>query len=909
MRFSRWAVAVLALAGCDGTRESIHGRAGDGDAPERCDHGCCVTSDDCDDLADVAAGTVTGKVRGLARGRAATVMLGNDRYLASQVVTDGQGYAFSGVPLGRYFVKVSGAGHRTPATREIAIAADGQASVIDFETAPLPSGAFTFHWEEDASRAGHEETAAVVNPPVVEFLEQPVVAADLAAADTMLHDYNVILSDEGVPWNQEAAYRVLETMKTIPQPSAASADPGSLKPSKWILTNDALADDIEVVHAAAGDTVTLSAATLVYATPKLVMIDGLKGTFFSKRLHHALTRYVTNNGQDLAAVERILGERFGCTTNVPSYAALTAPTTAEDAGSFGAFHPEELVQIINMFEEMPGGYHAAPGLRYLVRRNDGMTNPWNGAAPAIAWALPASFPDGGYIEFMDMAFTADAGSVHRLLIHEKAHFLWGYLFSEELKAGWIEIGGWYQDAGDPDGWSTTKTTEFVSAYAHKKNPDEDLAESLAYFILEPDALKSRAAAKYEFIRDRIMNGNLYVSKIQEDLTFEVLNLYPDYTYPGKVRRVDVTAAGAPGEDKVVTVEIELHTAGGLFEGAELAWLRIFSDLGTYKDLTLTPVDASGAVLRGSVTLSKYAKAGFWRTDQIAITDKVGNMRLSGVHDYGFRLHVDNPLEDVTAPEYVPGSLSLSLSDDEVIENGVTHAVQRVHLDFQVTENHVEQAGPSVNAALTNPALPSAYGLAGWGFVDPITSKASVDFYVTEFFSPGEYGVPQLTMFDAAGNQRAQAFSASPLHQPLVSVSIVTANPDTLPPEVALNDDAALGLHKILVSAAPTSPDAPNGETLVKIAYQARDDRSGLGYVRYELVDPQGLLHGDYHYHPNFHTMFFDGDAAAWAEYEIDVVLPPGSAPGLWGLKRLEVRDKAGNTQVHDFSEIVAFEVE
>jgi hypothetical protein len=39
------------------------------------------------------------------------------------------------------------------------------------------------------------------------------------------------------------------------------------------------------------------------------------------------------------------------------------------------------------------------------------------------------------------------------------------------------LGGWYPDSADPDGWSTSKTTEVVSAYAHKKNPNETLSSA------------------------------------------------------------------------------------------------------------------------------------------------------------------------------------------------------------------------------------------------------------------------------------------------------------------------------------------------------------------------------------------------------------------------------------------------
>ena len=85
-----------------------------------------------------------------------------------------------------------------------------------------------------------------------------------------------------------------------------------------------------------------------------------------------------------------------------------------------------------------------------------------------------------------------------------------------------------------------------------------MAESIAYFIVNPDKLKSRAFGKYEFVRDRVMQGTIYLSQIREDLTFEVYNLFPDYVFPGKIRRVDIRVEGAPEADKQITIEIELH---------------------------------------------------------------------------------------------------------------------------------------------------------------------------------------------------------------------------------------------------------------------------------------------------------------------------------------------------------------
>ena len=65
---------------------------------------------------------------------------------------------------------------------------------------------------------------------------------------------------------------------------------------------------------------------------------------------------------------------------------------------------------------------------------------------------------------------------------------------------------------DLEGWSTTKQTEFVSAYAHGHNPNEDMAESISYYIVNPDKLRSRSPAKYEFIqKPHHARGALYLA--------------------------------------------------------------------------------------------------------------------------------------------------------------------------------------------------------------------------------------------------------------------------------------------------------------------------------------------------------------------------------------------------------------
>ncbi|MCY4554111.1 MAG: hypothetical protein OXC79_10595, partial [Candidatus Poribacteria bacterium] len=425
--------------------------------------------------------------------------------------------------------------------------------------------AFTYHWEIDETPEG-SESATVVEPIEVTLLDEQIQVPSHSASLALMRKYSVHLGPE---WDPGFAYRLLQTFESIPQETNnLYADTPGVAPSIWRLSDRHIQDDISVEYRDGQRIVTIAEAAFVHATPLLAEIEGVRGRYFSKRLHHTVVRFVTDDGVDRYALERILQERYAVSINVPDYAELTRHTTGEHAGRFSQFKNEELIALVSILEEFPSGMLKTPGLNYLVRRLDGTPHPFYPTAPAVAWTK------SGYIEFMESAFKGQGPDyIHRLILHEKAHFLWEHLFDEQLRQDWIELGGWYENPDDKDGWSTTKQTEFVSAYAHGVNPNEDMAESISYYIINPDKLRSRSPAKYEFIQNRVMHGTRYISKIREDLTFEVYNLYPDYVYPGRITRINILVEGEPEDDKLITVELEIH-GESLLDAAQSAYIRV-----------------------------------------------------------------------------------------------------------------------------------------------------------------------------------------------------------------------------------------------------------------------------------------------------------------------------------------------
>ena len=760
--------------------------------------------------------------------------------------------------------------------------------------------AFTYHWEIDETPEG-SESATVVEPIEVTLLNEQIQVPSHSASLALLRKYSVHLGPE---WDPGHAYRLLQTFESIPQETNDLSDATNprVESSVWRLNNRHIQGDISVEYRDGQQIVTIAVDAFVHATPLLAEIEGVRGRYFSKRLHHAVVRFVTESGADRYALERILQERYAVSINVPDYTELTRHTTGEHAGRFLNSKMKNLIALVSMLEEFPSGMIKTPGLKYLVRRLDGTPHPLYPSAPAVAW------PQSGYIEFMESAFKGQGlDYIHRLILHEKAHFLWDYLFDEQLKQDWIELGGWFENPDDKDGWSTTKQTEFVSAYAHGKNPNEDMAESISFYIVNPDKLRSRSPAKYDFIQNRVMHGTRYISKIREDLTFEVYNLYPDYIYPGRITRIDIQVEGDPEENKRITVEIEIYGESHL-DSAQSAYIRVFSEKGTFFDLAwMSPVDAtgthvaSGHILRGQTTLSKYAANGYWQPDAIRIWDANGNERHESQVDYGWKLYVDNPLADCEAPVYVPNSMRLTLSE-AATEEGRTYQIVTAHWKL-IEKNGIK----GVYAQMNDENRETYSRRESWGEYNPETGEARVKLIIPDYFQSGTYSISTITMEDIALNSSNVYFTNffgehnnSDLDEAPATIDITTTNPDSTLP--------TLDLNQIMIQAEPTHPESPNGETQVDITFRVKDNISGYRSTDLYLRDPQGVTHHYRHYDSDFHEIYFSRDPTVYQTYHQTIILPVGSAPGTWGLAEMTVYDKAQNTFWADFTETVRFEV-
>ena len=272
----------------------------------------------------------------------------------------------------------------------------------------------------------------------------------------------------------------------------------NLQFSRWRITDDGLENDIKIESKDTLKFVTISRDVFPTEESQEVVSPG-------KHLYYAVVQYVTENGTNRAVIELILQERYGI--YVPSYDSLPDETKNKTTKRYSDFENDDLMLIISVFEEFPQALHKIPRLKYIVRRVDNENDENRGVSHALT--------SRGYIEFAESIFTRpnfrEFIITRRIIAHEKAHFLWAYVFNRELKLDWAKLGGWYREGTSESGWSTTKDrSAFVSDYASEKNPNEDMAESIANYLLSPHKLRSCCPEKYEFIHNRIML--LYVER-------------------------------------------------------------------------------------------------------------------------------------------------------------------------------------------------------------------------------------------------------------------------------------------------------------------------------------------------------------------------------------------------------------
>lgn len=289
-------------------------------------------------------------------------------------------------------------------------------------------------------------------------------------------------------WNTQRAEALLKILENIaPKPDV------NVTASLWKINSDEMQDDIDIRVPSQNNIkfIIISSDAFPDQADEQELVP-------ERRLFDAAVQFITEDGTNRAAIKFILQARYGIITEVESYASLFRQLPDDERGAeITDFENKHLMIFLSIFEKFPKALQKMPQLQYIVCRSDK-----NLEFAGRAWTTL------NFMEY-DLAFmnSRSPDRISKTIAHEKAHFLWTHLFPEQLKNDWQELGGWHEDK-DPKnehGWATTRDRDtFISDYAMEKNPNEDMAESLAYYLVYPERLRTQCPDKYDFVHKRIM---------------------------------------------------------------------------------------------------------------------------------------------------------------------------------------------------------------------------------------------------------------------------------------------------------------------------------------------------------------------------------------------------------------------
>ena len=306
-------------------------------------------------------------------------------------------------------------------------------------------------------------------------------------------------------WTAAEADLLLDTFEFIYQ---KPEEPKHLmKPSVWKISDEDLEDDAQIEFVKDLKHVTISRDVF---SVEVSEVESEEVSLSNERLFRIVAEFVTENwtnipevrrilkdGTDRDMIELVLKEMYGLSIIVAG--TPEAEKMGQELRRYGVqlrvSQPtnEELMMLMSVYEKFPKGLHnIGAGLKYLLINQQR-------AYAGSAWI-------GVFcVEYADHIFYfKNRNEFQRIIFHEKAHFLWEYTLNWDLRAEWAKIGGWQKDPKHRFGWSNARSpNEFVTPYARSKNPNEDWSESVAYYLLQPDRLRSCSLPKYEFV-DKVM---------------------------------------------------------------------------------------------------------------------------------------------------------------------------------------------------------------------------------------------------------------------------------------------------------------------------------------------------------------------------------------------------------------------
>jgi hypothetical protein len=329
-------------------------------------------------------------------------------------------------------------------------------------------------------------------------------------------------------------------------------------------------------------------------------------------------------------------------------------------------------------------------------------------------------------------------------------------------------------------------------------------------------------------------------------------------------RIDTTQG--PAE---VTVNL---AATDDFSGVNYVELSFVSPTGVGRQGKTLRMEASRSVSNSmTLTFPRRSEAGPWTLAALFLSDAANNtlvLDADGIAGYGFH----TSLEVISADDRDPPRLNSLQFSPYQIDTSAGRA--SVEVSFRTSDSL--SGVSSLEVVFESPTGVSKQR-ASAKFPAQGTVEQSLNVSFPDLSEAGDWNLSGALVADAAGNTLALDADGIRAMGVRTGLNVKSAS-DTAPPQLA-----ALGF-------APEEIDTTQGPAVVRVAFAASDNSSGVRSVEVGFVNPSGSarVRGAAELRPS-----------ADAKGVIRVVFPQASEPGIWRMETAVLTDAANNTLVLD----------
>ena len=412
---------------------------------------------------------------------------------------------------------------------------------------------------------------------------------------------------------------------------------------------------------------------------------------------------------------------------------------------------------------------------------------------------------------------------------------------------------------------------------------------------------TNAAASLAALPENVETLNSIDSLKQNE--FEVLNLSPDFTKPGMIKRMEVIVEGASDEDKKITINLEIDDRAGDDASAETGQIRFRNYRGSH----LIQTDEKGFSFRSTYYVYKRELINELLLESITLTDSHGHELIQTGEDIPFVCRFNNSASVTIAPELVGNPTSAEFTDDRVFamnfqviletDECYLYRPRKASVRFQIKQDFRHSNTTAWSTYRSKAEL--------IGKTEDGRSIFDVNFE-GKFSGSGRYGE-----FTA---REIRIWDGKHFDLPFSPITLFKEPPAEKPP-VAETTKPEVERETLVVQAEPINPITPNGSTRVTMSFRGRNIRSIDATISNPLKKQFGFFDANKNVHvrytrdawrqgispkewweQNTHGKLYpetaitleivESHADGWNDYKAVFELPAESLPGIWEINTL-----------------------